>query len=124
MTHHDHDKVTERGFYAGLGPLAAILAGMAMTPLREMTNASNFTFVFVILTITVAEFGGPRAAFSTALASALSLDFFLTRPYLRLTIQNKHDVVAFVGLLACGLVAAALASSRRRRAARSEPPAR
>ena len=61
-------------------------------PLRTYTTASNFAFVFVALTIVVAEMGGRAAAVVTALVSALSLDFFLTQPYMRLTIHEKHDV--------------------------------
>jgi K+-sensing histidine kinase KdpD len=102
-------------FYLSVGPLAAILIGMALVPLRGFTIASNFTFAFVVLTIVVAELGGGRAAFVTALASTLSLDFFLTEPYLKLTIASKHDVIAFCGLAVCGAVSAALASHRGRR---------
>ena len=45
----------------------------------------------------VAEFGGRWPAVATALASALSLDFFLTQPYLHLAIDDKHDIIAFAG---------------------------
>jgi K+-sensing histidine kinase KdpD len=54
---------------------------------------------------------------ATALCSALSLDFFLTQPYLRLTISDKHDVIAFAGLAACGLLAATIGSRRAARMA-------
>ncbi len=104
---------TEALFYAGAGPLLAVLLGMSLVPLRGYTTASNFTFAFLVLTIVVAELGGRWPALATALASALSLDFFLTQPYLRLTIYDKHDVIAFLGLAGCGLVAALLASGRR-----------
>jgi hypothetical protein len=49
--------------------------------------------------------------------SALSLDFFLTRPYLRLSIDDKHDLIAFAGLAICGLIAAAFGTQRARRSA-------
>ena len=111
------DDESERLFYLGVGPLAAILLGMALVPLRGLTTASNFTFVFLALTIAVAEFGGRWAAVATALCSALSLDFFLTEPYQRLAIADKHDLIAFVGLAACGLIAAALGSKRSERIA-------
>jgi K+-sensing histidine kinase KdpD len=101
--------------YLAGGGIAAIFLGMVLVPLRDYTTASNFAFPFMALTITVAEFGGRRAAVVTALTSALSLDFFLTQPYLRLTIAGKHDLIAFLGLAACGLVAAAFGSGRRRR---------
>ena len=104
-------------FYLGVGPLCAILLGMGLVPLRSVTTASNFTFVFLALTIVVAELGGRWAALSTALASALSLDFFLTQPYLQLRMDDKQDIIAFVGLTACGLIAALLGSHRRERVA-------
>lgn len=103
---------SERLFYLGAGPLAAILLGMALVPVREFTTASNFTFVFLVLTIAVAEFGGRWPAVATALCSALSLDFFLTQPYLRLAIEGKNDIIAFIGLTASGLLVAALAAQR------------
>jgi hypothetical protein len=102
-------------FYLGLGPMAAILLGGALTPLRGVTVASNFTFAFLALTIAVGEFGGRVPALATALVSALSLDFFLTRPYMRLAIHDKNDLVAFLGLAVCGLLAAFLGSPRRER---------
>ena len=104
-------------FYLSVGPVAAFLLGVALIPLRGVTSASNFTLAFMALTIAVAEFGGRSAAVATALASALSLDFFLTQPYLRLTIAGKHDVIAFVGLTACGLIAAAFGAKRGQRIA-------
>src|SRR5262245_42812667 len=104
-------------FYLAAGPFAAMLLGFALVPLRGLTPASNFSFAFMAVTIVVADFGGRWAAVATALTSALSLDFFLTRPYLTLAMEDKHDVIAFSGLCVCGLIAAALASGRRRRLA-------
>jgi hypothetical protein len=111
------DVGADRLFYAGGGPLAALLLGVALMPLREITTASNLTFAFVALTIVVAELGGGGAAVATALASSLSLDFFLTRPYLTLQMESKNDLIAFIGLTACGLVAAAVGSHQSARVA-------
>jgi Domain of unknown function (DUF4118) len=105
----------DRLFYLGVGPIAAILLGVGLMPFRGLTVASNFAFAFVGLTILAGELGGRGAALATAVASALSLDFFLTSPYLHLEIHDKDDVIAFVGLAACGLLAAALGSPRRER---------
>jgi K+-sensing histidine kinase KdpD len=110
--------------YLGAGPLAAILLGMALVPVREFTNASNFTFLFLALTILVGEFGSRTAAVATAIAAALSLDFFLTQPYLRLSIDSKHDVIATLGLAGCGILAASLAAGRRVLPARPRPTSR
>jgi K+-sensing histidine kinase KdpD len=104
-------------FYVGAGPLAAVLLGIALVPLRGLTPASNLSFAFMALTIVVAEFGGRWAATATALVSALSLDFFLTKPYLRLAIEDNHDVVAFASLAVCGLIAATLGAQRSERIA-------
>jgi hypothetical protein len=50
----------------------------------------------------------------TALLSALSLNFFLTQPYLTLSIYHTDDVIAFFALAACGLIAAAFGRRRER----------
>jgi uncharacterized protein DUF4118 len=99
-------------FYRSAGPLAAILLGILLIPLRDVTTASNLAFAFMALTIVVSELGGRGAAIGTALVSALSLDFFLTQPYLKLAIDDKHDTIAFVGLAVCGLIAASLGAQR------------
>jgi hypothetical protein len=111
-------------FYIAVGPIVAILLGAALTPLRGLTPASNLAFAFVAVTIVVAELGGSGAGLATAAASALSLDFFLTQPYLRLSMEDKHDVIAFVGLGVCGLIAAALGSHRERQLASVSAAAR
>ncbi|HSF02404.1 MAG TPA: DUF4118 domain-containing protein, partial [Solirubrobacterales bacterium] len=67
---------------------------------------------FMALTIAVAEFGGRAAAFATAVSSALSLNFFLTKPYMTLAIHGRDDLIAFLGLAGCGLLAAGLAAHR------------
>lgn len=92
------------------GVLGSILLGIALIPLRESTHSGNFIFLFVILIIVVSEYAGRWAAIATAACSALSLNFFLTRPYLSLRIEGTHDIIAFVGLTLCGLLAATLGS--------------
>ncbi len=105
-------------FYLGAGPVAALALGLMLIPFREATTASNLAFAFLALTIVTGEAGGRWAATATALASALSLNFFLTRPYLTLVIHGRDDVIAFLGLLGCGLIAAALGSRRSERRTR------
>jgi two-component system sensor histidine kinase KdpD len=102
--------------YLSGGVLGAVVLGMALAPLRDVTSASNLAFAFVVLVILVAELGGRGPALATALVSALSLDFFLTEPYLRLSIAKTDDVVAFFGLVVCGLVAAAFGTRREAQA--------
>jgi two-component system sensor histidine kinase KdpD len=101
-------------FVIGVG--AAVALGVALTPLRTIVTASNLAFIFVALTIVVAEMGGRGPGLATALVSAFSLNFFLTEPYLSLEIHKPGDVGAFLALAACGLVAAAFGKRRVRTA--------
>jgi len=96
------------------GALGSMALGIALIPLRSLTSASNLAFVFLVFTIIVAELGGRTAGLVTALVSAISLNFFLTEPYLRLTISKPDDVVAFFALAVCGLIAAAFGRRRER----------
>jgi len=109
---HD-DARDDRLAYLGAGPLLAVVLGFALVPLRETVGASNLGFAFVVLTVVISAFGGRAAGVTTALASALSMDFFLTRPYLTLQIASTHDIIAFAGLTITGLVAASLGSPDR-----------
>ena len=99
------------------GGFGSIMLAVVLIPLRTVTPASNLAFAFLALTIVVAELGGRSAAFVTALVSGMSLNFFLTEPYLSLTIEKRDDVIAFLALLGCGLIAAWFG---RRRARASE----
>lgn len=103
-----------------IGVVAAITLGIVLTPLRTTVTASNLAFIFIALTIVVAEMGGRGPGVGTAVISALSLNFFLTEPYLSLEIDKSGDIAAFVALMACGLIAAAFGKRRVRTAAQVE----
>jgi hypothetical protein len=47
-------------FALSFGAGGALLLGMALTPFRGLTPAANFTFLFMALTIVVAETGAGR----------------------------------------------------------------
>jgi uncharacterized protein DUF4118 len=96
------------------GALGSMALAVVLIPLRGQVAASNLAFVFIAFTIIVAELGGRGAALVTALIAAMSLNFFLTEPYLTLTISKTDDVIAFVALAACGLIAAAFGRRRER----------
>src|SRR5262245_22839463 len=102
------------GVWLPLGALGAVALGVALIPLRTVASASNLAFVFLAFTILVAELGGRVPALATALMAAISLDFFLTEPYLSLSMDKADDVVAFVALAVCGLIAAAFGTRRER----------
>ncbi len=104
----------EIGVWIPAGTLGALALSVALIPLRTVTSASNLAFVFIVFTIIVAELGGRAAAMTAAVVSAMSLNFFLTEPYLTLTISKQDDIVAFFAMAACGLVAAAFGRRRER----------
>ena len=109
MARHDSEFL-----WIAIGALGAMALGVALVPFRTLTPASNLAFGFLVLTIVVAEIGGRAAGLATAVVSALSLNFFLTEPYLTLTISRPDDVVAFVALAVSGLIAAAFGRRRAR----------
>src|SRR5262245_45837014 len=100
--------------WIAIGALGAMALGIALIPLRTITSASNLAFVFLALTIVAAEVGGRTAGLVTAVVSALSLNFFLTEPYLTLTINRADDIIPFLALAVCGLIAAAFGGRRAR----------
>src|SRR5262249_55321762 len=98
--------------WMAIGGFGALIFGGVPVPLRPVTSASNLAFAFLAFTIVIAEVGGRSAALLTAVVSAMSLNFFLTEPYLTLTITKPDDVVAFLALAVCGLIAAAFGRRR------------
>jgi len=118
------DRSERLGVWIPLGALGAVALGVILIPLRTVASASNLAFVFLAFTIVVAELGGRIPALVTAVMAAISLNFFLTEPYLSLTIEKPDDVVAFVALAACGLIAAAFGTRRERLSKTAERAAR
>src|SRR4029453_11969389 len=96
------------------GALGSMALAVLLIPLRSLVSASNLAFAFMAFTIVVAELGGRGPALITALISAMSLNFFLTEPYLTLAITKTEDLVAFFALAGCGLIAAAFGQRRER----------
>jgi hypothetical protein len=97
-------------FVIGVG--GAVALGFALTGLRGHATGSTLAFPFLALTIVVAETGGRAPGLAAAVVSALSLNFFLTEPYLSLEIDKPGDMAAFFALTACGLIAAAFGKRR------------
>lgn len=94
------------------GFVGAVGLGIALMPLRGIVSASNLAFAFVIFTIIMAELGGRVSGVVSAVMSAVSLNFFLTKPYLNLRIDMPDDLIAFFALIVAGLVSAAFGKRR------------
>jgi len=113
MTPARGDRDQGAGLWMAIGAVGAMGLALALVPLRAYTSASNLAFAFIVLTIVIAELAGRGAGLVTAVVSAMSLNFFLTQPYLSLRIDQPDDLIAFVALALCGLVAAAFGRRRQ-----------
>lgn len=97
-----------------IGPIA--VAGALVAVRGEIVNA-NVALVLVLVVVVAATTGGWQAGAVAAVMSAISFDFFHTRPYLRLTIASQDDVETTLLLLVVGVSVGYLAA--RARAARA-----
>jgi K+-sensing histidine kinase KdpD len=86
---------------AVLGPLA--VAGV-LVPFRDDINTTNVALVFVVVVVVAAAFGGRWVGATAAVVCTMSYDFFFTRPYQSLTIDQADDIETTVLLLAVGLI--------------------
>lgn len=96
-----------------VGAPAAIAVGAVLTTFRWAVNSVNTALIFMILVVAVAALGGRAAGAITAVASMMSYDFFHTEPYLSMAIESRDDLETTVLLLIAGLIAGALATTRR-----------
>jgi hypothetical protein len=89
------------------GPIAMALL---LVPWRSRLNAGDDALFLVMVIVAVATTGRRSAAATAAVVSALSFDFFLTRPYNSLRITDHNDVITGLLLLVVGLAVGQLAA--------------
>jgi hypothetical protein len=101
----------------GLALLAGLLAplGVAglLTAFRTSFANSAAAVILVGVVVAVAAIGSRVAGFVAACSAALWFDFFLTRPYERLSIAGRSDIETAVCLLLVGIAVTELAARRR-----------
>lgn len=100
------DGLDDRLVAAGLGVAAVgpIIVASLLVLVRDHMASANAALVFVIVVVLAAALGGRWAAITAAIVSAISFDFFLTRPYGSLKIDDGDDIIATILLLAVGLI--------------------
>jgi hypothetical protein len=108
-----------------IGIPAAVGVGAVLALFRAVFDPQNAALVFMILVVAVAAIGGRAAGVVTSLAAVASFDFFMTKPYLSMTIDSRDDVETAVLLLVAALLVGTIASwgrsgHRRAGTARSE----
>ncbi len=94
-----------------LAPIA--LSAVLITWRNSLDTADNALFLVVVI-VAVASTGRRGAAAVAALVSALSFDFFLTRPYYSFRITRHQDLITETLLLVVGLAVGELAGRGRR----------
>ena len=100
-----------------LGPAAAILIAGVLTTARSAFGTTNVALLLVLVVVVTAAASDRRATVVTAVAAALAYNFFHTRPYDTLRVDDHVDLTTIGLLVVVGLVAAELNARRRRRAA-------
>ncbi len=103
-----------RPILRGAAILAPLVVCASLTPLRDVVPAASAVLVLVLVVVAVAATGDRIAGFVAALSSGVWFDFFLTRPYLRLTIDDRDDLQAAVLLVLIGVSVTELALWGRR----------
>ena len=93
--------------------LAPVAVALLLTPWRDRLAAADNALILVVVIVAVATAGHRWAAAVCAVASALSFDFFLTRPYGSLRITRSSDLVTEILLLVVGLAVGDLAARGR-----------
>jgi K+-sensing histidine kinase KdpD len=92
----------------------SLLVAGALVPFRDDLANANVVLVYVLVVVLGAAVGTRWSGALTAIVAAMSYDFFFTRPYQSLKIENANDVETTVLLLAIGLVVAELVAFTRR----------
>jgi hypothetical protein len=101
---------------AAFGPL--IVAGL-LVPFRDDLASANVVLVYVLVVVFGAAVGTRWSGALSAVVAAMSYDFFFTRPYQSLKIDNANDLETTLLLLAIGLIVAELVAFTRRHRAHS-----
>ena len=92
-----------------LAALAPIAVAALLVPLRDDVVSTNLALVLVILVVLGGVVAGRVGGALAAITAALSFDFFLTQPYLSLTIDKADDFETTILLLIVGLVVGQIA---------------
>lgn len=75
------------------GVVTSLLIGILIEPFRGSIGLENITIVYLATVVVTAAVGGRAAGLLTAVAAALSYDFFLTTPYHSLVIDSFAQVI-------------------------------
>jgi Domain of unknown function (DUF4118) len=92
-----------------MGAVAAITVAGLLVPLRDWLGSANVALALALVVVVAAIFGGRLAGGVTSIAAAISFDFFHTKPYYNLRINNREDAISAAVLLVMGVAVGQLA---------------
>ena len=96
------------------GAIAALCVAGLLGSVRGEISQANAALILVLVIIGAAVVGGRWAGGATALAAAVSFDFFLTRPYGSLAIKDGSEIVTTILLFVVGVAVGQIVGSRLR----------
>ena len=91
---------------SGIAPIAV---AALLVPLRDDLVSTNLALILVIFVVLGGVGAGRLGGALAAVTAALSFDFFLTKPYLSLSIDKADDFETTILLLIVGLIVGQIA---------------
>ena len=92
-----------------LAALAPIAVAAILVPLRDDFVSTNLALILVVFVVLGGVVAGRAGGALAAITAAISFDFFLTKPYLSLSINKADDVETTILLLIVGLIVGQIA---------------
>jgi K+-sensing histidine kinase KdpD len=93
----------------GAAVLFPLVLSLVLVPFRTHFANSHAALGMVLVIVVVATFGNRAAGYAGTVSAALCFDYFLTRPYERLEITHRTDVVTTLLLLGIGVLVTEIA---------------
>jgi K+-sensing histidine kinase KdpD len=111
---------SNQGDSVGVGAgFAALSIGVAaaLVPLRNELGQANTALILVLVVVAAASIGGRIAGAVTALTAAVSFNFFHTKPYLTVRVNDAKDILTIVLIVVVGVAVGELGIARARQSA-------
>ncbi len=84
-----------------------------LVPFRSSFAGTASALILVAVIVAVAALGNRMSGFVATVSATVWFDFFLTRPYGRLTITHRPDIETAVSLFVVGMIVTELAARNR-----------
>ncbi len=104
----------QRGLVSiALSLVAPLAAALVLVPFRQHFANSAAALLLAVVIVAVAAFGDRKAGLIASVSACVWFDFFLTRPYERLSIASARDIETTVALLLVGIAVTEIAVRSR-----------